>query len=86
MAVLAGADHRRRAIAGFLTRWLYQDELVTVDTVVVEQQRDRIKALLRLYSSSRKRAQGAGRSSLRSIMTTTKVTNSGSANTRKAIE
>ena len=27
------------AIAGFLTRWLYQDELVTVDTVVVEQQR-----------------------------------------------
>jgi aquaporin Z len=27
------------ALAGFLTRWLYQDELVTVDTVVVEQQR-----------------------------------------------
>ncbi len=27
------------AIAGFFTRWLYQAELVTVDTVVVEQQR-----------------------------------------------
>ncbi len=26
-------------LAGFLTRWLYQDELVTVDTVVVEEQR-----------------------------------------------
>jgi aquaporin Z len=27
------------ALAGFLTRWLYQDQLVTVDTVVVEEQR-----------------------------------------------
>ncbi len=27
------------ALAGFLTRWLYQAELVTVDTVVVEEQR-----------------------------------------------
>ena len=27
------------ALAGFFTRWLYQDELVTVDTVVVEQTR-----------------------------------------------
>lgn len=27
------------ALAGFLTRWLYQHEIVTVDTVVVEQQR-----------------------------------------------
>jgi aquaporin Z len=26
-------------LAGFLTRWLYQDEIVTVDTVVVEEQR-----------------------------------------------
>jgi aquaporin Z len=27
------------ALAGFFTRWLYQDELVTVGTVVVEEQR-----------------------------------------------
>ncbi len=27
------------AIAGYLTRWLYQQELVTVDTLVVEEQR-----------------------------------------------
>lgn len=27
------------ALAGFLTRWLYQHEIVTVDTLVVEQQR-----------------------------------------------
>ncbi len=27
------------ALAGFLTRWLYRDELVMVDTVVVEEQR-----------------------------------------------
>jgi aquaporin Z len=27
------------ALAGFLTRWLYQDEVVVVDTVVVEEQR-----------------------------------------------
>ena len=26
-------------LAGLLTRWLYQDEVVTVDTLVVEQQR-----------------------------------------------
>jgi len=29
------------ALAGFFTRWLYQDELVTVGTVVVEEQRVR---------------------------------------------
>jgi len=27
------------ALAGFFTRWLYQAELVTVDTVIVEEQR-----------------------------------------------
>jgi aquaporin Z len=27
------------ALAGFLTRWLYQDELVTVSTTIVEEQR-----------------------------------------------
>ncbi|HXC89180.1 MAG TPA: aquaporin Z [Stellaceae bacterium] len=34
LAPLLGA-----ALAGFLTRWLYQDQLVTVDTVVVEETR-----------------------------------------------
>ena len=34
LAPLLGAT-----LAGFLTRWLYQDQLVTVDTVVVEETR-----------------------------------------------
>ena len=50
-ALLAGGAHIRQlwlfwvapiigaALAGFFTRWLYQQEVVTVTTTVVEEQR-----------------------------------------------